>query len=134
MSRRARARARVRQAVRLGAEVIIGCGRREDDLALAEALRGAPVLVGLVLCGIEQAAADLGPAVLGWFGPSQWPPDGIQPGFGLPPGASYPAAQSAAAGILALEALARAGSAHPDARLAGSDRPEGADPSRPVCG
>jgi len=107
--------ARVRQAVRLGAEVIVGCGRREDDLALADALRGVRVLVGLVLCGIEQAAVDLGPAVLGWFGPSQWPPDGIQPGFGLPPGASYPAAQSAAAGILALDALARAGSAHPDA-------------------
>jgi branched-chain amino acid transport system substrate-binding protein len=107
--------AHVDHALRLGADVIVGCGRREDDLALATALRGRPVYVGLVLCGLEQAAQDLGPALLGWFGPSQWPGDGPVPEFGLPPGAQYPAAQSAAAGMVAQRALAVAGSADPDA-------------------
>jgi len=107
--------AHVDRALRLGAEVIVGCGRREDDLALGAALRGRPVHVGLVLCGLEQAALDLGPALLGWFGPSQWPGDGPLPEFGLPPGAQYPAAQSAAAGIVAQRALIVAGSADPDA-------------------
>ncbi len=107
--------AQVDRALQLGAEVIVGCGRREDDLALARALRGRSVHVGLVLCGLEQAVLDLGPALLGWFGPSQWPGDGPMPEFGLPPGAQYPAAQSVAAGIVAQRALSVAGSADPDA-------------------
>jgi branched-chain amino acid transport system substrate-binding protein len=107
--------AHVDRAVQLGAEAIIGCGRREDDLALGNALRGVPVQVGLVLCGVEQAAIDLGETVLGWFGPSQWPADGPRPERGLPPGAQYPAAQSAAAGMIAHRALTAAGSADPDA-------------------
>ena len=104
----------VGDAVRRGAQAIIGCGRREDDLALAGALRGTPLVVGLVLCGIAEAANDLGAALVGWIGPTQWAPDGPQPVFGLPTGAEYPAAQAAAAGLVAHAALAVAGSANPD--------------------
>jgi hypothetical protein len=104
----------VSHAIRLGAQAIIGCGRREDDVALAVALRGTRVLVGLVLCGIAEAADDLGRAVVGWIGPTQWAPDGPQPAFGLPTGSEYPAAQSAAAGLVGSAALAVAGSANPD--------------------
>lgn len=104
----------VREALRLGAQAIIGCGRREDDLILAGALRGTRLLVGLVLCGIAEAASDIGPVLVGWIGPTQWPPDGPQPAFGLPTGAQYPAAQAAAAGVVAHAALATAGSADPD--------------------
>lgn len=104
----------VRHALRLGAQAIIGCGRREDDLMLAGALRGTRLVVGLVLCGIAEAASDIGPALVGWIGPTQWPPDGPQPAFGLPAGAQYPAAQAAAAGVVAHAALAAAGSADPD--------------------
>jgi ABC-type branched-subunit amino acid transport system substrate-binding protein len=109
------AAAAVAHAVRLGAQAIIGCGRREDDLALAGALRGTRLAVALVLCGIDEAASDLGTALVGWIGPTQWPPDGPQPVFGLPTGAQYPAAQAAAAGMVAHAALAVAGSADPDA-------------------
>jgi len=104
----------VGHALRLGAQAIIGCGRREDDLALAGALRGTRLVVGLVLCGIAEAASEIGPALAGWIGPTQWPPDGPQPAFGLPAGAQYPAAQAAAAGVVAHAALAAAGSSNPD--------------------
>ncbi len=104
----------VGHALRIGAQAIIGCGRREDDLVLARALRGTRLMVGLVLCGVAEAATDIGPALVGWIGPTQWPPDGPQPVVGLPTGAQYPAAQAAAAGLVAHAALAASGSANPD--------------------
>ncbi len=104
----------VSHALRRGAQAIIGCGRREDDLALAGALRGTRLVVGLVLCGIADAASELGTALVGWIGPTQWPPDGPRPVFGLPSEAEYPAAQAAAAGLVAHAALVAAGSSSPD--------------------
>jgi ABC-type branched-subunit amino acid transport system substrate-binding protein len=102
-------------ALAAGAEAVVGCGRIEDDLALGRALSGAPVAVGLVVCGVELAAEALGEAVVGWFGPAQWWPGGPAPPVALPAGADYPAAQALAAGLIAQEAQRAAGSAEPDA-------------------
>ena len=99
----------------LGAQAIVGCGRLEDDIALGEALRGAPVVVALVACGVAEIERYLGPAIDGWIGPAQWPPDGRRPTFALPADADYPAAQAAAAGIVAAAALTAAGTSDPDA-------------------
>jgi len=99
----------------MGAEAIVGCGRLEDDIALGEALRDAPVVVALVACGVAEIERYLGPAIDGWIGPAQWPPDGRRPAFALPADADYPAAQAAAAGIIAAAALEAAGSSDPDA-------------------
>ncbi len=97
----------------------MGCGRIEDDLGLGRALAGAGVRVALVVCGIRRAADELGPAVRGWLGPAQWVParegGGPEPPVALAPDAEYPAAQALAAGLVAREALALAGSAAPDA-------------------
>jgi ABC-type branched-subunit amino acid transport system substrate-binding protein len=97
-----------------GCTAVIGCGRIEDDLALGRALSGTAAAVGLVVCGIALARDDLGDAVEGWFGPAQWWPAGPAPPVPLPPGSDYPAAQALAAGLVAEEILAAAGSAHPD--------------------
>jgi ABC-type branched-subunit amino acid transport system substrate-binding protein len=98
-----------------GAAAIVGCGRIEDDLALGRALAGAPVAVALVVCGVAVAAEALGDAVAGWIGPAQWWPGGPAPPVPLPEGADYPAAQALAAGLVAGEALAAAGTSDPDA-------------------
>ncbi|MDX6554532.1 MAG: hypothetical protein QOD86_727 [Miltoncostaeaceae bacterium] len=104
-------------ALAAGAETVVGCGRIEDDLALGHALAGAGVRVALVVCGIALAREELGPAIRGWVGPAQWVPgaEGAPPPVPLPAGAEYPAAQALAAGIVAGEALALAGSPAPDA-------------------
>jgi len=102
------------QARALGARLVVGCGRLEDDLALGAALAGGGEAVALVACGVAEAAAALGDAVVGWIGPSQWAPDGPPPPVPLPPACGYPAAQALAAGIVAARALARAGSSAPD--------------------
>lgn len=102
-------------ALAVGAAAVVGCGRIEDDLALGRALAGAPAAVGLVVCGVALAAEALGDAVEGWFGPAQWWPGGPVPPVSLPPGADYPAAQALAAGLVAAEALAAAGTSDPDA-------------------
>jgi ABC-type branched-subunit amino acid transport system substrate-binding protein len=104
-------------ALEAGAGTVVGCGRIEDDLALGRALAGAGVRVALVVCGIDRAREELGPAVRGWLGPAQWVPGagGPAPPIALPAGAEYPAAQALAAGVVAGEALALAGSAAPDA-------------------
>ena len=99
----------------LGAQAIVGCGRLEDDIALGNALRGVPVVVALVACGVAAAERYLGNAIEGWIGPSQWPPDGARPPFPLPRDADYPAAQAAAAGMVAAAALEAAGTSAPDA-------------------
>jgi hypothetical protein len=105
-------------ALAAGARTVVGCGRIEDDLGLGRALAGAGARVALVVCGIRRAADELGPAVLGWLGPAQWVPaaeGGPAPPVDLAADAEYPAAQALAAGLVAQEALALAGSAAPDA-------------------
>jgi branched-chain amino acid transport system substrate-binding protein len=100
-----------------GARWVVGGGRAEDDLALAQALVGTGVAAGLVVCGVALAGEELGDAVSGWIGPVQWAPseDGPAPPAPLPPGADYPAAQALAAGVVAQRALERAGGSGADA-------------------
>jgi hypothetical protein len=102
------------RALRAGASCVVGCGRLEDDLALGRALAGAPVAVALVACGVREAAAALGDAVLGWLGPAQWAP-GAPPPPGVAGPVDYPAAQAVAAAALGCAALAAGGAAGPDA-------------------
>ena len=109
------ARGLVEEVRAAGARLVIGCGRLEDDLALGAALAGGDEVVALVACGVRQAADALGDGVLGWLGPSQWPPEAAPPPVPLPAGSGYPAAQALAAGLVAAQAVARAGSAEPDA-------------------
>ena len=71
--------------------------------------------MGLVACGVRAAADSLGDAVEGWFGPCQWLREDAAPPVALDEGADYPAAQALAAGLVASQALARAGSADPGA-------------------
>jgi branched-chain amino acid transport system substrate-binding protein len=101
-------------AIARGASAVIGCGRIEDDLALGEALAGSGLACGLIVCGIALAHERLGDAVEGWLGPAQWLPGEADPPVPLAPGLDYPAAQALAAGLIAEEALARAGSPDPD--------------------
>lgn len=103
------------RVLRGGVSAVVGCGRIEDDLALGRALAGTSVAVGLVVCGVSLAVEALGDAVEGWLGPAQWWPDGPPPPIALPPGADYPAAQALAAGLVAEEIVAAAGSTEPDA-------------------
>jgi hypothetical protein len=98
-----------------GAAAVVGCGRFDEDIALGAALRGTAAVVALVACGVAEIADHLGPAIDGWIGPSQWPADAPRPPFRLPRDAEYPAAQAAAAGIVAHAALAAAGSSDPGA-------------------
>jgi ABC-type branched-subunit amino acid transport system substrate-binding protein len=100
-----------------GARWVVGGGRAEDDLALGRALAGTGIAAGLVVCGVALAGEELGDLVRGWIGPAQWAPSegGPAPPASLPAPADYPAAQALAAGIVAERALARAGSAAPDA-------------------
>jgi hypothetical protein len=92
---------------------VVGGGRLEDDLALGRALAGTGIAAALVACGVAEAGRALGDAVIGWLGPVQW--DGTPGPVALPASSDYPAAQALAAGIVAGEALARAGSTAPDA-------------------
>lgn len=103
---------RVRAA---GAEAVLAGGRIDDDLALGAALAGAPLSVGLVVCGIALAAERLGAAIEGWFGAVQWAPGGPPPPIPLPAGSDYPAAQALAAGLIAERVRELAGSGDPDA-------------------
>jgi branched-chain amino acid transport system substrate-binding protein len=105
----------VAAAVAAGARWVAGGGRMDDDLALAGAALAAGLRCALVAMGVAAAAEALGDAVAGCVGPVQW--DGDRGGwpFALPAGADYPAAQAAAAGMLAERALAAAGGAGPDA-------------------
>jgi branched-chain amino acid transport system substrate-binding protein len=102
-------------AIAAGARAVIGCGRFEDDIALGYALRGTDLAVGLVACGVRAAAGALGDAVEGWFGPCQWLREDSAPPVALDRGADYPAAQALATGLVASQALARAGSVDPEA-------------------
>lgn len=99
----------VEAAVAAGAVWVAGGGRMEDDLALAAAALDAGLRCALVVMGVAAAAEVLGDAVAGCAGPVQW--DGGREGwpFPLPADADYPAAQAAAAGMLAVRALGLAG-------------------------
>ena len=97
-----------------GATWVTGGGRADDDLALARELAPAGLAAALPVCGVTLAAEALGDAVRGWIGPSQWLPGTSAPPAPLPADADFPAAQALAAGLLAQEALRRAGSADPD--------------------
>jgi len=99
--------------VAAGARWVAGGGRMEDDLALAEAAVGAGLRCALVVMGVAAAAEALGDAVTGCVGPVQWDGDRERWPFPLPEGADYPAAQAAAAGILAERALVIAGGGGP---------------------
>jgi ABC-type branched-subunit amino acid transport system substrate-binding protein len=106
------------RALAEGAACVVGCGRIEDDLALGLALAGSAGrlrAVALVVCGVALAAERLGGAVRGWIGPAQWLAGGPPPPIALGRGADYPAAQALAAGLVAEQALAAAGSVDPDA-------------------
>ncbi len=105
----------VAAAVAAGAGWVAGGGRMEDDLSLAEAALAAGLRCALVVMGVAAAGEALGDAVAGCVGPVQW--DGDRQGwrFPLPADADYPAAQAAAAGILAERALLSAGGGGPDA-------------------
>lgn len=103
-----------RAAIARGASVVVGCGRIEDDLALGRALAGSGLACGLIVCGVALAHEQLGDAVEGWIGPAQWLPGAADPPVPLAPGLDYPAAQALAAGLIAEDALARAGSPDPD--------------------
>jgi len=107
--------AAVAEAVLAGARWVAGGGRMEDDLALARAAVAAGLRCALVVMGVAAAARELGDGVVGCVGPVQW--DGERQGwpFPLPADADYPAAQAAAAGILAWRALGAAGGRGPDA-------------------
>jgi len=115
---RATAAAAASRVLAAGARAVVGCGRIEDDLALGHAFaekRKQPESVGLVVCGIARAAAELGDAVEGWLGPAQWWPEGPPPPVALPAGSDYPAAQALAAGLVASQLVGAAGSTDPDA-------------------
>lgn len=103
------------RALRAGCVAVVGCGRIEDDLALGRALAGEPVQVGLVVCGVQMAYDRLGDGVEGWIGPAPWWPGGPPPPISLPAGSDYPAAQALAAGLIAQQMVAAAGSLDPDA-------------------
>ncbi|MGE0025658.1 MAG: ABC transporter substrate-binding protein [Thermoleophilia bacterium] len=102
-------------AVAAGAGWVAGGGRMEDDVALARAATAAGLRCALVVMGVAAAAEALGDAVVGCAGPVQW--DGGRQGwpFPLPRDADYPAAQAAAAGMLAGRALGLAGDGGSDA-------------------
>jgi branched-chain amino acid transport system substrate-binding protein len=98
-----------------GAAAVIGCGRFEDDVALGHALRGTGIAVGLVACGVAGAVDALGHDVIGRFGPSQWLAQDAGTPTVLEAGLDYPAAQAYAAGQVAQQAVAAAGSTSPAA-------------------
>jgi hypothetical protein len=105
----------------------------EDDLALAGAALDAGLRCALVVMGVAAAGEALGDRVAGSVGPVGW--DGGTTGwpFALPAGADYPAAQAAAAGILAARALAAASAGGPDALWDAARAMRGATPLGPFA-
>ncbi|MFN8108479.1 MAG: ABC transporter substrate-binding protein [Thermoleophilia bacterium] len=107
--------ARARMA---GATAVVGCGRFEDDIALARHLPRTTAFrpaVGLVAFGVEAARDALGDEVEGGFGPCQWLPSAHPPPPQLDVAGDYPAAQAMAAGLIARRVIAAAGSTDADA-------------------
>ena len=123
----------VAAAIAAGARWVAGGGRMEDDLALARAAIAAGMRCALVVMGVGAAGEELGDAVAGCVGPVQW--DGDRDGwpFPLPEDADYPAAQAAAAGMLAARALGLAGGGGPDALWDAARAMRGATPLGPFA-
>ncbi len=117
----------IRLSTALGADAVsprsavLVAGAFEDEVALVPELsRGRPGLIGSVAAGLREFGTRLGPGAEGVLGPVQWLPETAAPEVG-PSGASfareyettqgippdYVAAQAAAAGFLAGEALER---------------------------
>ncbi len=111
---------------RSGPELIIEVGRIQDDLLLASqiAQRGTKAnAVALVAAGINQFGEELGDRALGFMGPSQWEPAGVDtPDYGpsagelgerlaafRPGGGDYAMAQAYAAGLVAQRCVEEAG-------------------------
>ncbi|HTI33544.1 MAG TPA: hypothetical protein VL422_07695, partial [Miltoncostaea sp.] len=123
----------VAEVVAAGARWLAGGGRMEDDLALAAAALDAGLGCALVVMGVAAAADALGDRVAGCVGPVQWDGDPGGWPFPLPEGADYPAAQAAAAGILAARALDAAGGGGPDALWDAARAMRGATPLGPFA-
>ena len=99
-------------------DVVIGVGRIQDDLALARLLSKSRLecgAVAVVVAGVAEFATELGEAIEGYMGPSQWEPAAVyRPDYGptvetlgsrhsmfLPGGGDYAMAQAYAAGLIA---------------------------------
>ena len=108
-------------------DVVIGVGRIQDDLALARMLSRCGLecgAVAVVVAGVAEFATELGAAVEGYMGPSQWEPAAVyQPDYGptvetlgsrhsmfLPGGGDYAMAQAYAAGLIAQRCVEDTGS------------------------
>ncbi len=106
----------VARALDSGATVIVTGARYEEDVAVGRAAVYHPHLaLGMVACGVDDAREAFGDALLGWFGPCQWIDTPRTP---VPPQldafTAYPAVQAFAAGCLAEQAIAAAGTCEPD--------------------
>ncbi len=108
-------------------DVVIGVGRIQDDLALANMLSRSGLecgAVAVVVAGVSEFAQELGGAVQGFMGPSQWEPAAVyRPDYGptveslgsrhsmfLPGGGDYAMAQAYAAGLIAQRCVEETGS------------------------
>ncbi len=106
----------VARALDSGATVIVTGARYEEDVAVGRAVVDHPHLtLGMVACGVDDVREVFGGALLGWFGPCQWI---NTPGTPMPlqlnADVAYPAVQAFAAGCLAEQAVAAAGTCEPD--------------------
>ena len=142
------------EAIAARPDLLLVVGRIRHDIALARSLvsrrrgRPGPRLAAVVAAPIERFRSQLGDAVEGFVGPSQWEPPGdgrVPPApcplvgptaaqvmaslrrasaanGGLP--VDYPIAQAYAAGIVAERCVAQAGFAGPPSPL-GNGRPPG---------
>ena len=108
-------------------DVVIGVGRIQDDLELARMLARSGLecgAVGVVVAGVAEFAKELGGAVEGCMGPSQWEPAAVyRPDYGptvevlgsrhsmfRPGGGDYAMAQAYAAGLIAQRCVEDTGS------------------------
>ena len=102
-------------------DLLIGVGRIEDDLLLAQQLPfNLECMVALAATPIEQFRQALGPRSEGFVGPSQWEPSArLQIDYGptmkeiterLGPQPDYPMAQGYAGGLVAQHCIEEAGS------------------------
>ena len=116
----------VAQIKDIKADVVVGVGRIQDDLALGRELESARVdaeALVLVAAGIAQFGTELGISAEGFIGPSQWEPGALYPpdfgpsandlarrhkGFGMD-GGDYAMAQAYAGGLVSEHCLLEAG-------------------------
>lgn len=117
----------IKQVQNAKPDAVLGVGRVEDDIQLANALAESRVdipTVGLVVAAIDEFKKKLKQASDGFLAPSQWEP-GAQPGLNYGPTSSefiqlyrqqtnlpidYPAAQGFVGGLIAGRCIELAGS------------------------